>query len=260
MSTTSEKAIREVIAGALTSAVRALGIEGELPDLELGRAKGPDRGDYASPAGLKLAKVLKQAPPAIAAKLAETISIPEGAATVQAVGGYVNFRLTPEWLQRLVGEVSEAGPGYGASQMGGGERLQVEFASINPTGPLHIGHGRGTILGDSICRLLEFTGHNVQREYYVNDRGSQVERFGESIKARARGEDPRARLAGGRAERRQVPHLAAGAGQEFSEEVQFHTGDGAGGIGTLLLLNLFRERLSLAPQADNGAPVESKRK
>ncbi|HEY8952121.1 MAG TPA: arginine--tRNA ligase [Candidatus Dormibacteraeota bacterium] len=190
MSTTSEKAIREVIAEALTSAVRALGVEGELPDLELGRAKGPDRGDYASPAGLKLAKVLRQAPAAIAARLAETISIPEGAATVQPSGGYVNFRLTPEWLQRLVGEVSDAGPGYGASRMGGGERLQVEFASINPTGPLHIGHGRGTILGDSICRLLEFAGHNVQREYYVNSDNTQTRRFGASVYARLHGLEP----------------------------------------------------------------------
>jgi len=167
MSEMSEHAIRELIGEALVSAVRALGVK-DLPDLELGRAKGPDRGDYASPAGLKLAKALRQAPPAIAAKLAETITIPEGAASVQAVGGYVNFKLTPEWLQRLVGEVGETGPGFGASRLGGGERVQVEFASINPTGPLHIGHGRGTILGDSICRLLEFTGHNVQREYYVN--------------------------------------------------------------------------------------------
>jgi arginyl-tRNA synthetase len=190
MSTTSEKAIREVIAEALTSAVRALGVEGELPDLELGRAKGPDRGDYASPAGLKLAKVLRQAPAAIAARLAETISIPEGAAIVQPSGGYVNFRLTPEWLQRLVSEVSDAGPGYGASRMGGGERLQVEFASINPTGPLHIGHGRGTILGDSICRLLEFAGHNVQREYYVNSDNTQTRRFGASVYARLHGLEP----------------------------------------------------------------------
>ena len=179
-----------MIADALTSAVRALGVEGELPDLELGRAKGADRGDYASPAGLKLAKALRQAPPVIANRLAETIAIPQGAATVQAAGGYVNFRLTPEWLQRLIGEVGATGPGYGASSMGRGERLQVEFASINPTGPLHIGHGRGTILGDSICRLLEFTGHDVQREYYVNSDNTQTRRFGLSVYARLHGQEP----------------------------------------------------------------------
>jgi arginyl-tRNA synthetase len=190
MTPQSAPAIREQIADALASAVRALGVEGELPDLELGRARAPDRGDYASPAGLKLAKALREAPTSIARRLAETISIPQGAATLEAVGGYVNFRLTPEWLQRLVGEVAATGPGYGSAQMGLGERVQVEFASINPTGPLHIGHGRGTILGDSICRLLAFTGHDVQREYYVNSDNTQTRRFGASVYARLHGKEP----------------------------------------------------------------------
>ncbi|MDQ6720322.1 MAG: arginine--tRNA ligase [Candidatus Dormibacteraeota bacterium] len=186
----TERGTRELIASALATAVRALGVDGELPDLELGRAKGADRGDYASPAGLKLAKVLREAPSSIASRLAGTISIPDGAATVQSAGGYVNFRLTPTWLQRLIGEVAGSGPAYGSSQIGLGERLQVEFASINPTGPLHIGHGRGTILGDSICRLLEFTGHNVQREYYVNSDNTQTRRFGASVYARLHGNEP----------------------------------------------------------------------
>jgi arginyl-tRNA synthetase len=152
--------VREQLEDALIKAVRALGVEGDLPDLELGRAKEAERGEYASSAGLKLARVLKQPPAQIAARLAETIVVPEGAAMVEGVGGYVNFRLTPEWLQRLVAHVTAVGPTYGSADIGRGERLQVEFASINPTGPLHIGHGRGTILGDSICRLLEFTHHD----------------------------------------------------------------------------------------------------
>ena len=182
--------IRHRISTALESAVRNLGVEGELPDLELGRAKGADHGDYASPAGLKLAKVLRQAPPQIASRLAGAIAIPDDAVVVEPVGGYVNFRLTTEWLQRLVAEIGAQGVGYGAADIGGGESLQVEFASINPTGPLHIGHGRGTILGDAICRLLEFTRHNVQREYYVNDRNTQVRRFGASVFARMHGQEP----------------------------------------------------------------------
>ena len=190
MTTTSVAGIRQRITSALASAVRDLGVEGDVPDLELGRAKGADHGEYASPAGLKLARVLRQAPPQIASRLAGTIAIPDGAAAVEAVGGYVNFRLTREWLQKLVGEVAAGGPGYGASDLGRGERLQVEFASINPTGPLHIGHGRGTILGDSICRLLEFTGHDVQREYYVNSDNTQTRRFGASVYARLHGKEP----------------------------------------------------------------------
>ena len=190
MKTTVDGSIRRKIEDVLNEAVRALGVEGELPDLELGRAKATERGEYASSAGMKLARVLKQAPQQIASRLAETIVVPDGAATVEAVAGYVNFRLTPQWLQRLVAEVTATGPRYGSADLGRGERLQVEFASINPTVPMHIGHGRGAILGDSICRLLEFTQHDVQREYYVNSDNTQTRRFGASVYARLHGQDP----------------------------------------------------------------------
>ena len=183
-------AVREQLEDALIKAVRALGVDGDLPDLELGRAKAAERGEYASSAGLKLARVLKQPPAQIAGRLAETIVVPDGAATVEAVGGYVNFRFAPQWLQRLVAHVTAAGATYGSADIGRGERLQVEFASINPTGPLHIGHGRGAILGDSICRLLEFTHHDVQREYYVNSDNTQTRRFGASVYARLHGKEP----------------------------------------------------------------------
>jgi arginyl-tRNA synthetase len=190
MKSTVDGSIRGRIEDALMEAVLALGVEGELPDLELGRAKASERGEYASSAGMKLARVLKQPPQQIASRLAETIAVPENAATVEAVGGYVNFRMTPQWLQTLVAQVTTTGPGYGSADIGQGERLQVEFASINPTGPMHIGHGRGAILGDSICRLLEFTAHNVQREYYVNSDNTQTRRFGASVYARLHGKEP----------------------------------------------------------------------
>ena len=179
--------VREWINDALISAVRELGVEGDIPDLELGRAKVPGHGDYASSAGMKLARVLRQDPKAIAARIAGSVQVAEGAATAEAVGGYVNFRLADPWLQRLVGRVE---PRYGARDIGRGERLQVEFGSVNPTGPLHIGHGRGVTLGDSMCRLLEFTGHSVQREYYVNSDNTQTRRFGASVYARLHGLEP----------------------------------------------------------------------
>jgi arginyl-tRNA synthetase len=182
--------IRSRIGEALVEAVRLLGVEGNLPDLELGRATGAGHGDYASPVGLKLARIVRQPPPQIAARIAETIVIPDGSATAEASGGYVNFTLNPEWLQRLVAEVALRGQSYGATDLGRGERVQVEFGSINPTGPLHIGHGRGVVLGDSMSRLLEFTGHGVSREYYVNDQNTQARRFGASVWARMHGEEP----------------------------------------------------------------------
>jgi arginyl-tRNA synthetase len=187
MTSVMSRGVRDQINDALVTAVRKLGVEGDLPDLELGRTKTQDLGDYATSAAQKLARVLRQPPDAIAAKLAETISIPDGAATAEAVKGYVNFRLTDDWLQQLVARIT---PRYGSRDIGRGERLQVEFGSVNPTGPLHIGHGRGVTLGDSISRLLEFTGHSVQREYYVNSDNTQTRRFGASVYARLHGLEP----------------------------------------------------------------------
>jgi arginyl-tRNA synthetase len=189
MSSTLVAGIRSRLNAALESAARSLGVA-DVPDLELGRARNQEHGDYASSAGLKLARELRQAPQQIAGRLVEAIEIPDGAAEGVADRGYVNFRLTPAWLQRLVAEVATHGPGYGATDLGRGELVQVEFGSINPTGPLHIGHGRGGILGDSLSRLLEFTGHEAKREYYVNDQNTQARLFGESVYARLHGEAP----------------------------------------------------------------------
>jgi arginyl-tRNA synthetase len=182
--------IRSQIGGALAKAVSTLGVEGDLPDLELGRAKVTEHGEYASPAGLKLAGALRLPPAQIAEMIAKTIAVPDGAATAEADRGYVNFRLTTQWLQALVSAIASSGEAYGRSDVGRGESVQVEFGSINPTGPMHIGHGRGVVLGDSMCRLLEFTGHHVQREYYVNDQNTQARRFGASVWARMHGEEP----------------------------------------------------------------------
>jgi arginyl-tRNA synthetase len=182
--------VRQAIADALERAAREIGAEGELPDLELTRTRNPAHGDFASSAGLKLARVLKRSPNQIAEELAAAIRLPGGEAVAEAAGGYVNFQLASGWLQRLVTEVVAAGSRYGSSDLGGGERVQVEYLSTNPTGPLHIGHGRGAILGDSLASLLQFTGHATWREYYVNDHGKQAHLFGASILARLRGEEP----------------------------------------------------------------------
>jgi len=179
--------VRDSIQEALTRAVRELGVEGDIPDLELARAKLASHGDYASSAGMKLARVLRKRPDDIAQALADRIEVADGAATAVAEKGYVNFRLNDGWLQKLFTRVT---PSYGSRDLGHGERLQVEFGSINPTGPLHIGHGRGVILGDSISRVLSFTGHHVQREYYVNSDNTQTRRFGASVYARLHGQEP----------------------------------------------------------------------
>jgi arginyl-tRNA synthetase len=187
MTSVMSGSVRESIHDALVKAVRELGAEGDIPDLELARAKLASHGDYASSAGMKLARVLRKRPDEIARELASRVEVADAAATAVAENGYVNFRLNDAWLQKLFTRVT---PSYGSRDLGHGERLQVEFGSINPTGPLHIGHGRGVILGDSISRVLAFTGHHVQREYYVNSDNTQTRRFGASVYARLHGQEP----------------------------------------------------------------------
>ncbi|HLQ61765.1 MAG TPA: hypothetical protein VK131_07880, partial [Candidatus Acidoferrales bacterium] len=115
--------VRAQIATALEAAARRVGADGDLPDLELARARNPAHGDYASPVGLKLARALRRPPPEIAAEVATSVRI--AGVSAEALGGYVNFRLTPEWLRELVAGVA-ADPDYGGSRVGGGQKVQVE--------------------------------------------------------------------------------------------------------------------------------------
>lgn len=180
--------LRDRIAAHLWELAEKAGAQGPPPDFEVARPRNPAFGDFQSAVGLKLRSQLQDPPPAIAARLAAAVELEEVAA--EAVGPYVNFRFRAGWLQRKVAEVAARGPGYGAGDFGRGEKVQVEHLSTNPTGPLHIGHGRGAILGDSLANLLAFTGHAVEREYYVNDYGTQAHRFGASLLARLKDEPP----------------------------------------------------------------------
>jgi arginyl-tRNA synthetase len=100
--------------------------------------------------------------------------------------GFINFTITPHQWQRLLADILALGSDYGRSAMGTGQKVLVEFVSANPTGPLHLGHGRGAALGDTLCRILDFTGHEVVREFYINDAGQQVHLLGESVYSRWR--------------------------------------------------------------------------
>ena len=104
--------------------------------------------------------------------------------------GFVNFRLDPGWLHELIATVLTAGPDYGRDDSGVGTRVMVEYVSANPTGPAHAGHARGAVFGDSLARLLRFVGHEVSDEFYVNDRGVQMQTFAQSLAARAAGAQP----------------------------------------------------------------------
>ncbi|MDQ6885249.1 MAG: arginine--tRNA ligase, partial [Candidatus Dormibacteraeota bacterium] len=160
-----------------------------LPPVIVERAQNPAHGDYSVTLPLKLAKTLHRSPMAIADDLASATELPPSFARVEvAPPGFINLRLETAWLQSQVDAIVAAGGAWGRGNLGDGLRVQVEFVSANPTGPLLFSHGRGAVVGDVAARILEASGFAVQREYYINDKGKQIRLFGESVRARMLGE------------------------------------------------------------------------
>jgi arginyl-tRNA synthetase len=157
----------------------------EVPPLVVERPQREEHGDYATTAGLHLAGVAKMPPMRIAEIIASRI--PEGGflAKVEAAPpGFVNFGLDDGWLVQQVDEILSAGQSYGNVPLGQGETVQVEYVSANPTGPLHVGSGRNAVIGDGLANVLEAVGYEVQREFYVNDAGTQISVFAGTLYAR----------------------------------------------------------------------------
>jgi arginyl-tRNA synthetase len=181
--------------GAVEAAAGALheGGSGARPTLE--RPPKPELGDYSSNAAMLLARHLADDPRTVAERLREQLegdaSLAPSLERIEVAGpGFVNFFLADSWYLGALGELLEAGRGLGPAPVAEPEKVLVEFVSANPTGPIHVGTGRHAAYGDSLVRLLEAAGHEVQREYYVNDAGSQIDRFAASIAARMVGEEP----------------------------------------------------------------------
>jgi arginyl-tRNA synthetase len=159
--------------------------------VELERPSDPSHGDYATNAALRLAGERRQPPRELAQQLAEAASaLPEVARAEVAGPGFVNVWLTPEWFGEALGEILGRGAAYGAGDPAPRQRIQVELVSANPTGPVTVASARNGAYGDSVARLLEFAGHEVEREYYYNDAGAQIERFRASVEAVRRDEEP----------------------------------------------------------------------
>ncbi|HYC56938.1 MAG TPA: arginine--tRNA ligase [Candidatus Binatia bacterium] len=181
--------LRGLIAGALAKAHEAGDLaSGEVPAFVVEVPRDLEHGDLASNVAMLLARPEKKSPRALADIIVRHIGDGGGVlAKVEPAGpGFLNFTLSDAaWRQRLL-EIVEAGDSYGTCEIGSGQRVQVEFCSANPTGPLHIGHGRGAVTGDAIARLLDAAGYEVDREYYVNDAGVQIETLGRSVLARYR--------------------------------------------------------------------------
>ena len=156
-----------------------------LPEVAVERPQNPEHGDYASSFPLKLARATGVNPLAIAENMVGLIvPSPEIDTITVAPPGFINFTLKSDWLTRQVDSILVAGDSYGNIDLGWGSRVQLEFVSVNPTGPLHVGHGRGAILGDALANVLTATGYKVEKEYYINDAGSQIDAFYRSLYAR----------------------------------------------------------------------------
>jgi arginyl-tRNA synthetase len=157
----------------------------------LERPSSAEHGDYATNVALQLAPTRKRAPRELAEELADAAGRLEAVERAEVAGpGFVNLWLTPAWYGDALGEILEAGESYGGGFAEPRERVQVEMVSANPTGPITVASARNGAYGDSVARLLEHAGHTVQREYYYNDAGAQMELFRASVEARRRGEEP----------------------------------------------------------------------
>ena len=176
----SEEAIKQAVRVALAG----MGVVDA--DVRLDQPKDPSHGDLATTVALTLAKTLRRSPRSIAEEIASLIDTDGfGIERVEVAGpGFLNFKLSSRQVASRLVEIVAADSDYGRSDDGGGESIVVEFVSANPTGPLHLGHGRQGAIGDAIAGLLDWTGWSVSREYYYNDAGAQIDRLAESVWAR----------------------------------------------------------------------------
>jgi arginyl-tRNA synthetase len=160
------------------------------PSISLERPGRPEHGDYATNAAMQLAPVVRDAPLRIAETLKRHLGLPAGISEVSvAPPGFLNMRLDPAWVAGQVGAILSAGTGFGGVRVDQPRRINVEFVSANPTGPLTVGNARGAFVGDLLCRVLEGVGHEVTREYYFNDFNAQVVNLGLSVRARREGQE-----------------------------------------------------------------------
>ena len=184
--------VRDTIANAVAAALEQANRDGAInvdsvPDIEVERPNNAEHGDFATNLPLRLARAARANPLQLAQLIAERIeSSSEIDSVAPAPPGFINFKLSEAWLQLQVEAVRAAGDSFGASDVGAGRKVMVEFVSVNPTGPVHVGHTRGAVLGSALANTLAAAGYHVTREYYINDAGSQMEAFYRSVWTRYR--------------------------------------------------------------------------
>lgn len=193
--------MRHRIASLVETALRAASAAQEItspsiPAVTIGVPANPDHGDYSCNIAMQMAKAERRAPRQVAETIIRHLGDGKGllSKTDIAGPGFINFFISPAAWQQLLPEIESQGATYGRTATGEGKKVQVEFVSANPTGPLHIGHGRGAAIGDTLCRLLDAAGWDVTREFYYNDAGQQITNLALSVQARCLGidtDDPR---------------------------------------------------------------------
>ena len=182
--------IRDEIGHVVQAALAGAQDAGALPPAEgveaaVERPQKAEHGDFASSLPLRLARQMRMSPMAIAEGIAERVRVDGPVSKVwTAPPGFVNFDLSPAWLASQVDAIRDEADSFGTVDAGAGKRVQVEFVSVNPTGPVHAGHARGAVVGSALANVLDAAGYDVQREYYVNDGGSQMEHFNASLLVR----------------------------------------------------------------------------
>lgn len=183
----AKQQVKETIMNALGRLVAEGKIEAvPLPAFNVERPADVSHGDFSCNAAMASAKALRNNPRAIGQMIADA-AVLDGTVfeKIEVAGpGFLNFFISPLWFNETVGEVISSGSDYGKTELGKGKRVLVEFVSANPTGPMHIGNARGGALGDSLSSVLQFAGYEVEREFYVNDAGNQIEKFGKSLSIR----------------------------------------------------------------------------
>ncbi len=182
--------VRHILADSLKKAILKAQETGELrfttlPNIQIERPQDSAHGDFASGIALRLARSVDMNPLQLAHIIVRHLEpIPQIESISVAAPGFINFILKREWLAGLVDTILSASDTYGNVSIGNGSRLQIEFVSANPTGPLHVGHGRGAVLGSTLANVLAAAGYRVHREYYLNDMGNQIRTFAKSLYAR----------------------------------------------------------------------------
>ena len=183
--------ITELLAQAAKSLTQNADFDGSNFTIHLERPKNKDHGDFSTNLAMLLAKPLRQNPRAIAESLIKALPTSAYVEKVEIAGaGFINFYLGANAKQTVISLIAEQGEKFGHNQLGQGRKVQVEFVSANPTGPLHVGHGRGAAVGDCLARLLDANGWAVTREFYYNDAGVQIDNLTHSVQLRCRGVTP----------------------------------------------------------------------